>query len=456
MKEKLSVCVSTQTPYVRFKLGIESLYDKYGIIPEPISLDLLAEGEDFDYTPGGVTKLLSSLLKSMHKKGMIETPHWISLNPFGPREFVHGSLVFHQVGMGHRELNSYGRFKEAIWKNLHGVEQTPIPREFFSGYASFNWTIAKRMLDLHSENEFDLFYLHDFQLLMAGSMLGPIGPKILRWHIPIRAEEMLPEWRSFLLQYLRRYDAVIVSCKEHKKILSKMGHRGKVYQVYPHLDPKEYKEPPRRNVNLFCEELGIEDDDQVLLVVGRLDPIKGQDIAIKALAHIARRYPNLKLVLVGDGSFSSSKRGGLGLPKGARWKIILDKLAESAGVEDRVIFTGYLDQEALRMIYTRADVVVVPSVLEGFGIVALEGWAYKKPVIISSGAGVVELAEDGKNSYVFNPSRPRELAEKIHKILSNPEGAEEIAERGYETLEQCWVKNVAEQIWDIFKRASEG
>jgi glycosyltransferase involved in cell wall biosynthesis len=452
MKKKVSLCVGTQTPYVRFKASSEDLYDKYGEVPEPMPLSMLTEDEDFVYTPGGVTRLVPPLLKSLYRDGLTEKPHWISLNPLGPEVSVGEGIVLHNIELEPRESSRYGRFKEAIWKNLHGVEQTPIPRNYFQGYALFNWMVAKRMLDLHSENEFDLFYVHDFQLLLTGSMLGPTATKIFRWHIPLRSEEMLPEWRSFLLRYMEDYDAVIVSCRSYKESLLKMGFRGKVYQVYPHIDPSEYGEPPRSRVNQFCHEFGIGDEDQVALVVARLDPMKGQDAAIKGVAYIARRYPNLKLVLVGNGSFSSAKRGGLGLPKGLRWKRELDRVAKSLGVEDRIIFTGYCAGEALESAYVRSDFVILPSVLEGFGLTALEGWQYRKPVIVSSNAGVAELVEDGVNSYLFDPATPKELSEKIDAILSNPEGAEEVAERGHETVAQCHADKGVKRIWDIFTR----
>lgn len=456
MRKRLSLCVGTQTPYVRFKASSEDLYDKYGEVPKPMPLSMLTEGEDFDYAPGGVTRLIPPLLRSLYRDGLIEKPHWISLNPLGPEVSESEGMVLHGIELDPRESAHYGRFKEAIWKNLHGVEQTPIPRDYFPGYALFNWMAAKRMLDLHSENEFDLFYVHDFQLLLTGSMLGPTASKIFRWHIPLRSEEMLPEWRSFLLRYMEDYDAVITSCRSYKQSLLKMGFRGKVHQVYPHIDPNEYGEPPRSKVNRFCHEHGIGDEDQVMLVVARLDPMKGQDVAIKGLAYIARRYPNLKLVLVGDGSFSSAKRGGLGLPKGLRWKGELDGLARSLGVEDRIIFTGYCAGEALESAYVRSDVVALPSVLEGFGLTVLEGWHYRKPVIVSSKAGVAELVEDGVNSYVFDPSNPRELADKIEAVISDPERAEKVAERGHEAAEQCHADKAVKRIWDIFMRTLGG
>ncbi|GAI28523.1 unnamed protein product, partial [marine sediment metagenome] len=59
-----------------------------------------------------------------------------------------------------QELAGYGYFKETMWKNVHGLEQTWVPCRQFVDYALFNWLYAKKMMDLHSEIEFDLFYVH--------------------------------------------------------------------------------------------------------------------------------------------------------------------------------------------------------------------------------------------------------------------------------------------------------
>lgn len=449
MKGRLSLCVTTQTPLARFKADLGELYNKYGEIPEPLPLDMLAEGEDYSYAPGGVTRLLPTIFRNLREKDIIRKPHWISLNSLGPETALSENSTLHSVSLPPHESARYGRFKEAFWKNIHGVEQGIIPRRDFPGYALYNWTTAKRMLDLHSEHDFDLFYVHDFQLLPTGSMLGPSAPKLFRWHIPLNTENMLPQWRDFLLSYLNNYDGTIVSCKKYKENLLDSGFEGKVYQVYPHIDPKNYEDPPKSRVNKFCEEYGIEEDDQIILVIARLDPMKGQNLAIKGLAQVVNEHPRAKLLLVGNGSFSSSKKGGLGLPKGLQWKNELERLASSLGISDRIIFTGFIPDKELEAALTRADMLLLPSKLEGFGLTVLEGWLYKTPVIVSSEAGVAELVEDGENSYSFDPSKPEQLSEKIDKLLSDEEHAKKLGKKGHETSKKCHVERISEELGGI-------
>jgi len=426
------------------------LFEKYGDLPKPTPLRALLEGEDFDHTPGGVTGMVAPLLQRMYKEEKIRTPHWVAINPMGPEMTSFGGIVLHRIEMEPHELTGYGYFKEAMWKNVHGLEQTWVPRKQFADYALFNWRYAKKMMDLHSEIEFDLFYMHDFQLLLTGSMTGPAARKILRWHIPLDMKKMTPGWRTFLLRYLDDYDAVIVSCKKYKRSLLKAGFKGRVYQIYPHIDERAHGQASDAKVKQFCERFGISDDDTIILVVARLDPIKGQDTTVRALARVAKRFPRAKLVLVGNGSFSSARKGGLGLPKGARWLDKLERLASKLGIRERIVFTRYLTGDELRAAYTRADVIVLPSVLEGFGLAVLEGWMYKKPVVVSSGAGVSELIIDGENGRLFPPNDHEELASKIIEVLSKPETAGEMGKRGFETVKRCYVRQGIQSLLNVF------
>jgi len=447
---KISLCVGSQTPPVRFKLDPDMLFEKYGDLSKPIPLKALTEGEDFDYTPGGVTGMVAPILQRMHKEEKIRTPHWVAINPMGPEMASFGGIVLHRIEMEPHELAGYGYFKEAMWKNVHGLEQTWVPRRQYADYAMFNWLYARKMMDLHSEIEFDLFYVHDFQLLLTGSMTGPTARKIFRWHIPLDMRKMTPGWRSFLSRYLRDYDAVIVSCKKYKRSLSRAGFKGRVYHIYPHIDERMHGRASDVKVKQFCERFGINDDDTIILSVARLDPIKGQDAAVRALARVAKRAPQVKLMLVGDGSFSSARKGGLGLPKGVRWLDLLERLANKLGVRHRIVFTGYLPGEELRAAYTRADVVVLPSVLEGFGLTVLEGWMHKKPVVVSSGAGVSELITDGENGRLFPSNDYEELASKIIGLLSKPGAADEMGKEGFETAKKCYIKRGTQSLLNVF------
>jgi len=450
----LKLCVNTQTPLVRFNLGYDELLERYNELPDPVPLEMLNEGVDYDFATGGVTTMVYPMMKKMVQEKIIKNPHWVALNPIGPDRVSVNGIVMHNISLETRALDDYSRFKEAIWRNMHHLEKTPINPKHLMGFGRYNWTCCEKMLNLHVENGFDLFYIHDFQQLPIGAMLGPNVHTIFRWHIPFDSR-IKTSWLRFIVKYMGDYDAVIMSCKKYIEELKKSGFKGKAYQIYPHLDEARYLKPSKNIVNAFCEKFGIKDDEKIILVVGRIVPVKGQDTVVKALPRILKRFPDAKLVFAGNGSFSGSVKGGLGLIKTPIWKGILEYLTKDLDVENNVVFTGYLPQEELNAAYERADLTVLPSLKDGFGLVAVESWLHKKTCIISRGAGISELVKEGENGLMFTPKKHVELSEKIMYLLSKPEAGHRMGEKGFETAKNCSLKNGVKSVSNVFSEVVE-
>ncbi len=444
---KLKICVNSQTPLVRFKLDSNDLYDKYGEFFKPAPLSMFTEGEDYEYTPGGVSRIVYPFLKNAIAEGIIEDPHWVVLNPMAPGSITADGITLHHVMMNPYMLSGFARFKESLWRAVHNLEPKQMQMDYFSYFALYNWLCAWEMLELNRQIDFDLFYIHDFQQLLVGSMLGT-SPKIFRWHIPLNTTLFSDDLRKFVLRHMQNYDAVIVSCKNYLESLLNAGYQGRAYQIYPYTDQSVFTTPSESEVQRFCDEFEI-GDENIISVVARIVPMKGQDVVIKALPTILRRFPKTKLLLIGNGSFTSAKKGGLGYHKGAIWQGKLEELVKELGLEERVIFTGYLPDKELRAAYARSDVVVLPSVQEGFGLVVIEAWLYKKPTVVSSGAGVSELILEGENGYTFDPKNPEELAEKVIDVLSHPEKGAAIGEMGFDTAMNEYAEG-AKPVWDVF------
>jgi glycosyltransferase involved in cell wall biosynthesis len=289
---------------------------------------------------------------------------------------------------------------------------------------------------LDAKYDFDLFYIHDFQQLPVGRLLNTLKPKIFRWHIPFD-ESMIPrQWKPLLASYFNNYDMVIVSSTKYLTSLKSFGYGGRVRKIYPFIDPGEYSKPTSQEVQETCEKLGIRSEDDVVLSVGRMDPMKGQDRAIRAISTLTDRFPNLKMVFVGNGSFSGSGRG-LGLSKSSVWRENLETLAKDLGIQDKVVFAGHVSQKELDSMYERCQFTVLPSVKEGFGLVVVESWLHSKAAIVTNQAGVAELIEDGKNGLLVNPDDTEALASKMSILLSDKDLTRSIGERGFETSKQC-------------------
>lgn len=445
--KKIDLCVNSQTPLVRFKLQYTELVEKYADLPDPVPLGRLIEGEDYELTPGGVPKIVYPLVNRMIETNIVNKAHWVCLNPIGPERVRAGKILLHNVSLESPELPAYARMKERIWEEVHNIERHEVgPKEFFA-YARYNWLSATKMFEL---SPVDIFYVHDFQQLQVGNMIGLAAPTVFRWHIPLALDKVDPYMRNFIVKCMEAFDAVIVSGRRDLEGLISSGYHGKAYQLYPYVDEKKWTRPSNSEVATFCSTFGLKDDDKVILVVGRMDKIKGQDTVIKAMRRIIPKFPNSKLMLVGNGSFSGSTRGGLSHPKANVWRSQLERLTRELRLEKNVIFTGFISDEQLKSAYQRADIVVLPSVKEGFGLVVSEAWLYKKPVIVSKGAGASETVGDGVSGFTFNPRDVDGLAKRLVRILKKPKMAAAMGRRGKEAVEELSIRKGIKNISSVF------
>jgi glycosyltransferase involved in cell wall biosynthesis len=444
--EKLTICVNSQTPLLQF-------LDRPGQAgspgwPSSVRLDELDAGVDYRLSPGGVTRMVYPLLRRLLAKGTLGSAHWVSLNSVGPRQVQANGLTLDNVALGPERMSGYAKTKEAIWSTVHGLELPPAVDELFwseefSEYTFYNRTTAERIRKLDSEVDFDLFYIHDFQQMAVGQMLGSLKPKVFRWHIPFDAARIPENWRALFVDYLDQYDVVVVSCERYRSAMKTLGFAGKSLRIYPYVDPREYQRPTKRVVASTCARWGVRDDDVVVLIVARMDPAKAQDRALRAVAKLAPRYPKLRLVLVGNGSFSATA-AGLGLTKAARWRAHLEAEAQRLGIAERVVLTGHVPQEALDCFYERAKFTMLPSVNEGFGLVVVESWLHRRPAMVTERAGIAELVEDGQNGILFDPDDIPALAAKMRTLLDDPgDLSDRLARAARGTARLCTIASAA-------------
>lgn len=150
--------------------------------------------------------------------------------------------------------------------------------------------------------------------------------------------------------------------------------------------------------------LGFHKDDLIALYVGRYTPIKGLDRLFKTFRHLTH-FSHLRLVMVGgDGENSFMFRQ-------------LQSKAKALHIENHLIFVGRVDQEALPEYYSAADVLVVPSYYESFGLVALEALACGTPVVTTSVGAMEDIVKNSVTGYVATDSDPQNFAGCIEAIL---------------------------------------
>lgn len=142
---------------------------------------------------------------------------------------------------------------------------------------------------------------------------------------------------------------------------------------------------------------------RTIICVGRLSPEKGQAGLLRSFATLRPRHSELRLRLVGDGPDRAS----------------LEALAKELGLSDAVVFTGRLPEEDTLAEIAHADLLVLPSFMEGLPIVLMEAMAAGVPVIASRVAGIPELVEDDETGLLFTPSNWDELSSRIDLLLGD-------------------------------------
>ena len=155
--------------------------------------------------------------------------------------------------------------------------------------------------------------------------------------------------------------------------------------------------------------LGFDEDESIVLYVGRFDPIKGIDRLLEAMAYL-KHLKRTRLVIIGGDD--------PGTPEYQNLK----RLSGKFGIEESVHFVGRVEQNQLTPYYNAADALVVPSYYESFGLVGLESLACGTPVVATRVGAMEDILVDGKTGYVVAGATPRGLANSIEKIIANPAG----------------------------------
>jgi D-inositol-3-phosphate glycosyltransferase len=191
------------------------------------------------------------------------------------------------------------------------------------------------------------------------------------------------------------------------------------------------------------ERIGICPDTRMILFVGRIEPLKGIDQLLKAIVRVVERHPELR-----DGLCVPIIGGDPNQIHEDDEMIRLQALREELGIEDVVTFLGSKDQDTLQYYYSAAEMVVMPSDYESFGMVALEAMACGTPVIASDVGGLAFLVRDGRTGFRV-PARDTEaLAAKITLLLTDELRRRRIGQRA-----ACWAESYA---WSTIADRIEG
>jgi D-inositol-3-phosphate glycosyltransferase len=233
---------------------------------------------------------------------------------------------------------------------------------------------------------------------------------------------------------IQRADAIIASTDEERtQIIRHCGATSAQVRVIPcGIDLKLFVPQDQQQAR---EKLGFKRDQPVLLFVGRLDPFKGPDLLLRAATMMDEKA---QIVIVG------------GKPTGDLEVKQLQELAAQLKISKRVHFPGAQPQHVLPMIYSAADVTVIPSYHESFGLAAVESLACGTPVVATRAGGLKTVVQHSQTGYLV-PRCPGFFAERLDTILQNPALLKRMRLAARPSVLQFSWKNVADKMQDVYE-----
>jgi D-inositol-3-phosphate glycosyltransferase len=216
--------------------------------------------------------------------------------------------------------------------------------------------------------------------------------------------------------------------------------------------------PPGVDLNLFQpipptqarQMLNLPAEGHIVLYAGRIEPLKGIDTLLRAMALVTPDVPcwqeELSVIIIGGAP-------GAGMDQVNAELARLQHLRAELGIEELVTFQGARDQDTLVYYYSAADLVVIPSHYESFGMVALEAMACGTPVVASKVGGLAYSIQDGHTGFLVPDRNPKELADKIRLLICDGDLREKLGQQAAHWAGHYGWPAIADRIVALYEQA---
>lgn len=193
------------------------------------------------------------------------------------------------------------------------------------------------------------------------------------------------------------------------------------------------------------EAIGVPPCESMLLYVGRIEPLKGIDVLIEALAVLQAENTTVCLVVIGGDPENGEQAPNEEMER-------LQSMCRQAGLKDLVTFLGKRSQDSLPYYYSAAEAVVVPSHYESFGMVALEAMACGTPVVASQVGGLAFLVQDGVTGYTVPVDDPQALAHRLLDLLQDHELRSRLGAQALVVAHQYAWEKIATRMIQLYRK----
>lgn len=386
---------------------------------------------------GGMNVYVRDLSTYLGRKG-------IQLDVFTRSQDEHVPHVLHDLGFGNRVVH------------ITAGAEYPLPRPEL---ACFVPEFADRILEFTNKKNltYDLIHSHYWMSGLAAEKLAET------WQIPIiqmfhtlgklkqkiaqNAEEAEGDYRiNGEIRVMSLVDKIIASTSTEKAQLADLydANPNKIEIISPGVDLSRFYPIPPDEAKDF---VGISLEKKMLLFVGRIEPLKGIKTLLRAIGYLQENgdfEKDLCLAVIGgdladrDGNESEEMR-------------ILNQLRDEYGLGEMVTFLGKQNQDSLPYYYSAAEMVIMPSHYESFGMVALEAMACGTPVIASLVGGLIHLVEDGVTGYHVPVEDPVALSERISGLLRDKNLRYRMGHDAFAFAQKFDWNNITDRIIQIYR-----
>ncbi len=370
---------------------------------------------------------------------MLSPSSWMSSMSFMLSEFK--NVRFHAINSALQPYSTPDSYRQQIEAALRLKQQTLGANFSSTGaitggddysrdmYAEVH-RYAALAVELAKHEEFDIVHAHDWMTYPAAIAVAAISGKPLIVHIHSTEFDRSGENVNQMIydierQGMERANKVIaVSHYTRSIVINRYGIPGEnVEVVYNGVE---------RNGGWPLKETGIKKDEKLVLFLGRITMQKGPEYFLNAAKKVLEIMDDVKFVMVGSGDMMHRSI----------------EMAAELGIGQKVLFTGFLRGEDVQKIYQMADLYVMPSVSEPFGIAPLEALNHDVPVIISKQSGVSEVLTHALKVDFWDIN---EIANKVIAVLKYPPLQETLANHGNFEVRKLKWKDAAAKCINIYQ-----
>ncbi len=391
---------------------------------------------------GGMNVYVRELTRHLGKIG-------VHVDVFTRSQDEHVPHVLHDLGFGNRVVHVPAGPEVPLPKKKL-VEYIP---EFIEGIQRFAQEKNIR---------YDLIHSHYWMSGVAGKALKDHWqvPMVHMFHtlgmmknrVAISQEEMEGEYRiNGERQVIRAADRIIAATAAEQSQLEFLYKTptSKVTIIPPGVDTEHFYRIPADESKAV---IGICANCRMFLFVGRIEPLKGVDTLIRAIAILKEKglmtqLPYSLSIIGGEPDLSPLEMNA----EMARLKLLCHNLS----LDDMVVFLGKRSQDSLAYYYSAAEAVIMPSHYESFGMVALEAMACGTPVVASQVGGLAFLVQEGVTGYVIPDGDPEILADRLARLIIEPALSQKLGLQAEECAQEYAWPKITARIFELYKTVLE-